>query len=556
MGDRSHSEQHLREAREVVTFGNDPGQLEIQLGHVCNNRCVFCVSGQLTEQGLAKQIPNDPVFQVLRSGAAKGMKRVTFLGGEPTVQKSFLPSVKLAVELGFEEIVIFTNGVKTRKKSFIDKLKAIGGNYEWRFSVQGATRASHDEVTERPGSFDRIVAGMRYVADLGEDVTINMCINEYSYRSVPHFPKLCQEYDVRQLHIDQVRPRDAGVRTDEYLRDMMTQYKEMAPYLAEMLEGFEAIDPEYDVNLGNFPYCVLPEWSHKIHHDGMKTLTVPADGCSNLSEGFDKYADKRSDKRYTPRCSKCAFQPQCNGIFDKYRELFGDDEFQPVTVEQLRVIDTDQRQFVLLVEPLLAPLLQAAPPAPWKPHEVFRDSRQRVVELRFTDDEARRAVVLVVPAGTGQSPVFATTEYDIGLRVDGGVATQQIAELVSWAQAKLATCDGVEVTQPLDISKLMLGLITPERLAKGRSRLRRLARAIERQGSFGQWHHTTTRPLTDGLGTVLTVSGPDEALLDLELRIQPEPDRPLVGVSYRLSEATGLDAARPVVQEIFRTLRG
>ena len=48
-----HSDKHLQEAQELTIFGEEHHQIELQLGHVCNNRCVFCVSGQLTEQRLA-----------------------------------------------------------------------------------------------------------------------------------------------------------------------------------------------------------------------------------------------------------------------------------------------------------------------------------------------------------------------------------------------------------------------------------------------------------------------------------------------------------------------
>jgi MoaA/NifB/PqqE/SkfB family radical SAM enzyme len=192
-GDKhQHSEKHLREAEELTIFGEGP-QIELQLGHVCNNRCVFCVSGQLTEERLAKQIPADPVLEALRRGRAQGSRRVTFLGGEPTTQQSFMPALELAVELGYETIVIFTNGVKTRKPEFCDKVLALGGKYEWRFSVQGGNREAHDAVTKRRGSFDRIIEGMRYLGEQGQDLTINLCVNEESYRSLPDFPALVTE---------------------------------------------------------------------------------------------------------------------------------------------------------------------------------------------------------------------------------------------------------------------------------------------------------------------------------------------------------------------------
>lgn len=48
------------------------GQLEIQLGHLCNNRCVFCVSGQLTSRGEAPFLPVEELYRALDEGWAAG----------------------------------------------------------------------------------------------------------------------------------------------------------------------------------------------------------------------------------------------------------------------------------------------------------------------------------------------------------------------------------------------------------------------------------------------------------------------------------------------------
>ena len=52
----------------------------------------------------------------------------------------------------------------------------------------------------------------------GQLVTTNMCVNERSYRSLPHYPELLKQYGVRQLHVDIVRPESTGERDEAYLR--------------------------------------------------------------------------------------------------------------------------------------------------------------------------------------------------------------------------------------------------------------------------------------------------------------------------------------------------
>ena len=49
-------------------------QVEIQLGHMCNNRCVFCVSGQRTAMREALPVAAEPVLEKLREARAQGIE--------------------------------------------------------------------------------------------------------------------------------------------------------------------------------------------------------------------------------------------------------------------------------------------------------------------------------------------------------------------------------------------------------------------------------------------------------------------------------------------------
>gem|GEM_PF-2423123 len=320
--------------------------VEIQLGHMCNNRCVFCSSGQATELGQALPMELAPVMAALERAKAQRAKKVTFLGGEPTLQRAFLPALRRATDLGFAEIEIFTNGVKAARRSFVDEVAAIGP-FSWRFSIQGGNREAHDDAVVKPGAFERICRAMDNVRAHGHRVTANACINERSYRSLPDYVSLVQRYGIEQLHIDVVRPSSAGQRTDDYLGEIMPRHVDMAPYFDRMLSAFEAWDPDFDVNVGNFPYCLLPQWSHRIHHGGMETLTLASDLDNDLTEK-DKYAAQHSDKLHGPRCRACAFETQCSGVFDAYARIHGLDELRPTTVGAWAALDDSGARASLL----------------------------------------------------------------------------------------------------------------------------------------------------------------------------------------------------------------
>ncbi|MBI5610155.1 MAG: radical SAM protein [Deltaproteobacteria bacterium] len=334
-------------------------QVEVQLGHLCNNRCVFCVSGQLSEQDRAPQLPVEPILRQIREARQNGAARITLLGGEPTIQRSFAQILKAAVELDFDEVVIFTNGVMTPREGFRQRtqelLAGLGPDHKkrtvWRFSLQGGDHASHDATTINPGSFQRILDSLAILHGQGARLSGNMCAVESNYRSVVHLAAIAEQFQLENLHIDVMRPRDAGERSEHELRAMLPRYADMAKaFLALSREVDRRLGPGWDLNFGNLPYCTGLPISHRIHHDGGDTVTVAADGQGNTQEGFDKYADKRSDKHFLPSCSQCVFQSRCSGVFDTYREFFGNAEFQPVDAERLWQHDTAGHHFALLAE--------------------------------------------------------------------------------------------------------------------------------------------------------------------------------------------------------------
>ena len=442
------SRQVVREATEL-TAQFSAEQLELQLGHLCNNRCVFCTSGQASELGIARQIAVEPVIAALDQAASRGVRKVTFLGGEPTSQKSFLPALTHAVELGFSEIVIFTNGVTSSNRTFIDRIVAMG-RFTWRFSIQGGTEEAHDAVTKVPGSFRRIIAGLTYLKELGQRVTANMCVNELSYRSLPHYPELVREYNIRDFHVDMVRPAQSGQRTDEYLQSILPRFSAMVPYLREMLEEFERLDPGYDVNVGNFPFCLLPEWSHKIHHGGQQTtLNMPDGDADGVLRSADKYQSQWSDMVYGPQCDTCALRSECRGVPRKYQQFYGFDELRPLTTRYLKSVSADDgRVFVRIADELLAAAYVAEPPNPWRRALLTRRSRDGFVEIVYDDGSGALAAVIFSRPGRDQGGqrLWETPHYRVSLKADAGSA--HLRTLMIWlhsllripVQSRIAAC--------------------------------------------------------------------------------------------------------------------
>ena len=419
-------------------------QIEIQLGHMCNNRCVFCVSGQQTAEGLAGPLDLAPVIREIEKAFASGHRKLTLLGGEPTLQPGFLDVVRRAVALGYEEIVLFTNGVKTAREAFLDEILATGGRFTWRISIQGATAEAHERTTRKAGSFARIQRTMEALARKGEVITVNMCVVRSNHASVAAFPALLLPLGVRQLHLDMVRPADAGARTEAELRAMIPRYSDLVPALTAMIGGF----PEgFDVNIGNLPYCVAPELARWIHHDGERTLTISVDGQSELSAPWDKYLTKRRDKTKPASCKACVFESRCSGVFEAYKRFYGTGELVPVTPDRLAAIDGEGRFLALHLRPLLAQLggLGVAP----APYATLTAVETGDAEVTLTlagpaKEPLRVALRRLGVAGGGAAGFDRCSLHVVALPQDRGLALTALRGLA----ARLAQ-GGLRVVHPL-----------------------------------------------------------------------------------------------------------
>ena len=315
-------------------------QVEIQLGHLCNNRCVFCVSGQRTARGQAGVAALGPLLESLRAARERGSTKITLLGGEPTLQPVFMAVLRACGDLGFSEVVVFTNGAKTARAGFVDEILETGVPVSFRLSIQGATEESHERTTKKPGSFARLVRTMEHLHARGARVTVNACIVDTNYEDLARFPALLEPYGVSQLHLDLMRPADAGDRTEDELRAHMPRFADLVPSMRAMVNGFS---PGFDVNLGNLPYCVAPDLARVIHHDGERTMAVAIDGDDLPSAPWDKYAVKRRDKVKPESCARCLLSPRCSGVFDRYASTYGIAELVPIDRAQLDAIDPDHR---------------------------------------------------------------------------------------------------------------------------------------------------------------------------------------------------------------------
>jgi hypothetical protein len=400
------------------------------------------------------------------------------------------------------------------------------------------------------------VHGLGELQRSGQLVTTNMCVNERSYRSLPHYPELLARYGVRQLHVDIVRPESTGERDEEYLRDIMPRYSDMAPYYDEMLAGFERWNPDFDVNVGNLPYCVLPHWASRIHHGGQETITKSSDAVG-LEDSMNKYEWQTSLRTYLPGCAECVFRSRCTGIFRVYLELHGGDEFLPVTREALAAMDPERRNFVFLVEPLLsalrAALASGALPPSWHLRQEASEDRRRRIEMIFADQTGATVRFRFAPPGSTGLPIIRTAAYDVDAEADVGAAADALGDLFEWLRAQLAT--GLEaghaaVLEPDAIDRALHEAVTK----RGRQRVAVLAERLRNRFALPGWHLEPLRWPTEGTAE-LVARGARGDLVEVRFTLGARGGRSQVGVEFRPADTSDRASCKPVIDELVLLLR-
>ena len=506
-------------------------RFEIQLSHVCNNRCVFCVSGQMTELRMAKPTPLDDVKAKFDEARKRGITKATIMGGEPTIHPTFFPTVEYALELGFSTIVIFTNGVRLDKHAFVDRIMALGKDkLQWRISIQGWDRETHDFTTKKPGAFDKIIAGLETLTELGQYISCNMCVVEQNYRSLVKLPDMVSRYPIKQVHLDMVRPRDSGVRTEDYLDGIMPDYADLGRVMREMFEGLDAKAPGFDINVGNLPFCQLPDWAHRIHHGGNKTYTVSAEGPGKLSVvAWDKYEDKKSDKIKLDSCGSCVFERRCDGFFGLYAKRRGTEQFMPVSREKLRRSDPAQRTFIHQIDAALVAMVVERF-AGWHLHSADDSEFDRWARQTWVHEDGGRAQLLFLPR---DAPGGGDAEHrDFVARINSwtGVGEQQVIELLGGVVERMAAVlsgsepSGIVVAPSREHFARRRGLPDHE-LASGiapaiMAGLRRIADHRSEHGSIVGWQLDSSKP--HGSGVSVHFVGPNSATTSLQLSVSAE----------------------------------
>ena len=337
--DDSRPFKPIRDTRKTV---------EINIGKVCNNKCVFCLDG-FPKGDENTFMPWEDMQRELKRWYNDGVLSLGFLGGEPTTYPHIIESVQLAKDLGYSRIVIATNANRLRHKKFTDKILEAGLS-RVTISMHGHTAELEDKLTRVPGNFEKKCKAIRYLLDkrkegyLKDGVSVNVVLNGWN---APHQLKM-QKFFFDELGLDDLRYN--FIRPEGFAEgstDLTPNYDDVVPQMMKcvVLNEFHY---KKTFTFGGVPMCKLPkefvtresmlrkymgEYRDLSTYCSIKTDGIGF-GVEAVDEGrgrFNWQERKRFDlKAHPPSCEQCAVASICEGVWKGYLDIYGPMGFDPL----------------------------------------------------------------------------------------------------------------------------------------------------------------------------------------------------------------------------------
>lgn len=293
--------------------------LHVPTGHSCNNRCVFCIE---RSAGTPSRLTLAEVEEQLERMRDQ-IDTVIFTAGEPTLNPILAQSAAAARKRGYRIIGVVTNGRRLRDQALCAALLDAGMN-DIRVALVGPDAEVHDAVTQRKGSFDQTVAGLKNLASLRVKYSfhfeVNSALVQSNFRLLRQIHDFAQGFGIDRINFNVVEPCGAA---QDAVDSVVPRYREVMEVVDNC--GLDFRSPVR--SLSRVPLCAGGlEWAQESFHFA-------------LGKQITRY-DPVAGKIHGPPCENCALKDSCPGIWEEYIKQYGWEEFAPVVHPSLREGET------------------------------------------------------------------------------------------------------------------------------------------------------------------------------------------------------------------------
>lgn len=149
----------------------------------CNNKCIWCYSNSSSDE-----IRKNMMSAEMLNGSRKllkdlGIKRITLIGGEPTMHVGLEEIISSSKQMGFN-VGMVSNGRKFSDKKFAKRIRDSGLD-RLTISIEGSYREMHDKITQICGSFEQSIKGIDNCHGFGIPVATESTVSYINQNDLP-----------------------------------------------------------------------------------------------------------------------------------------------------------------------------------------------------------------------------------------------------------------------------------------------------------------------------------------------------------------------------------
>jgi len=299
-------------------------------GYKCNNKCIFCMNWD------KRNIPDITTSEIKKEmvGARnRGSTYLEMIGGETTMRPDIIEIISFAKDLGFETIMMASNGRMYSYKEFARKILEAGLN-SIVFSIHGHTAELHDSLTQTKGSFKQLKKGIENIKKIKKELNLkislgsNTCIVKQNYKYLPQIGQYIHDLGIDNAEFIFVDP-NYGAAFD-FFNKLVPKISQIAPFVHRCLDiGKKNNTTHWHIRY--VPLCYFTNYLDQISElQEVETFKTEHIAPDFYNPDIEK-SRKSIGRAKTIRCKRCLLYNKCEGIWKEYLKHYGDKELNKIT---------------------------------------------------------------------------------------------------------------------------------------------------------------------------------------------------------------------------------
>src|ERR1017187_10508900 len=171
---------------------NKPRLIFWELTRGCNLRCIHC-RASATELSSPDDLSHEESVEIIDQLARFAPFILVLSGGEPLFRRDLFDLARHATDSGIR-VALATNG--TLITSEVARKISDAGIQRVAISLDGPDAATHDAFRGIPGAFDKALAGIGHLKEIGISVQINTSVAKHNSKQLPETLELAQRIGV------------------------------------------------------------------------------------------------------------------------------------------------------------------------------------------------------------------------------------------------------------------------------------------------------------------------------------------------------------------------